>query len=52
MIHSGGVKAAEGHLRDKDTVTAELKGAALTRTWMAGARRAERKRERARERKE
>lgn len=29
-------EAAEGHLGDKDRVTAELKGAALTSTWMAG----------------
>lgn len=29
---------AEGRLGDKDRVTAELKGAALTSTWMAGLR--------------
>lgn len=36
MIHRGGVvEAAEGHISDKDRVTTELKGAALTSTWMA-----------------
>ncbi len=30
------VRAAEGHLGDKDRVTAELKGAALTSTWITG----------------
>lgn len=36
-MHGGEViTAEEGRRCDKDTVAAELKGAALTRTWMAG----------------
>lgn len=38
MIHRGrAVKVAEGHVGDKDRVNAELKGALLTSTWMAGS---------------